>query len=171
MNKHLPPSCQGTFDKPVRQPEELLGIFLCGVSEVNILVLEVFLAFGVGLAGHVQDMRDTQVQHMLPFQPGYKVAQVESRDDLNALEALQEAVGLATTKIGMREPVAVDILFVVCVVSGVDCHLHYLRAFLSIVVWVLCQSQIFQVGDVLLVHHFLNGLGLACRLSDVEAAS
>ena len=59
--KHLPTIFYRISDKPIGQPEILLGVLFIIVVQIDIKVLKILVSFGVLFGSHVEDMRNPEL--------------------------------------------------------------------------------------------------------------
>lgn len=59
--KHLASIFNRISDKPIGQPEILLGILFIVIVQIDVQVLKILVSFGVLFGSHVEDMRNPEL--------------------------------------------------------------------------------------------------------------
>ncbi len=88
MNENLSAVLDRILDKPVGQPEILLGVLLIVIVQINVQVLKVLVSLCVLLGSDVEHMRDSQIEQVLSLQAGDKIAIAQLRQNLDRVKTL-----------------------------------------------------------------------------------
>lgn len=119
MDQNAPTALKSLVDKPVRDSEEFFRVFLRFIVDVQVEVLEVAVSLRVGLASHVEDVRDAGFNQLACFERTLERAHVDTRVDLKEANIADRllAFDVASAEIDVGESATNDLLLftVVCV--------------------------------------------------------
>ena len=78
MDKNVATAVEGRPDESVCNPEVFPHVFARSVLNWQVKVLEVLVSRRVGLARHVKDVSDAQVDQFLSFESGLERSHVDT---------------------------------------------------------------------------------------------
>lgn len=121
MHQDASTTVQALVDESVRDSEVLLGVLLGLVIDLQVEILEVFVALSVSLARHIQNVSHSGFNQFARFESALERPHVYSRVDLEKTDVSNGllAVNVAGAKVDVREATASDLLIVACILHPV----------------------------------------------------
>lgn len=114
VNKDATAAVQALVDKPVRDPEVLLGILLWLIVDLQVEVFEVSISLGVSLARHIQNVCHSCFDQFARFESALEGPHIDAIVDLKQTDVSDcfLAVHIARAKVNVRETATSDTFFV-----------------------------------------------------------
>ena len=112
MDQNLTTRVQCLINEPVSDTEVFLGVLLRLIIQVQVKVLEIAVTLGVGLAGHVEDVRDTGLDQLSSFERTLERSHEDATVHLVQADVADGVLtqDIARTEVNMWEPTADDLV-------------------------------------------------------------